>query len=88
MENKKALSVQLGYPPSANLYWRTFRGMTVVSAAAKAYKQEAGLRARLAGMRAPFAGPVEVTFRLQPKLTKKGEASKVRIDLSNCIKVT
>ena len=48
-------SIVLPLPPSANRYWRAFRGRTVVSADAKAYKHDVWLvgqhayRARKAG---------------------------------------
>jgi crossover junction endodeoxyribonuclease RusA len=81
------ITVMLPAAISTNRYWRTFRGMTVVSKEAKAYKQEAGLRARLAGLREPIVGPVQLVIRLLPKMTKKGEASQVRCDLDNIMKV-
>lgn len=84
---EEMITVRLPAAISTNRYWRTFRGMTVVSKEAKAYKQEAGLRARLAGLREPLTGPVSLVIRMLPKLTKKGEASKTRCDLDNILKV-
>lgn len=49
----------LPYPPSTNRYWRTFRGRTVVSAEAKAYKKDVSLKGCI-----PFPGPVALTVRL------------------------
>lgn len=77
----------LGYPVSANRYWRTCRGRTFRSAEADRYKDSAKRAARLAGM-PKFEGPVAVSIALHPKLTKRGVASLARMDLDNCIKVT
>ena len=74
----------LPYPPSTNRYWRTFRGRTVPSKEATAFKRivkETGTQQDL------YAGDVGITIRLLPKLTAKGIASKVCIDLDNCLKV-
>jgi crossover junction endodeoxyribonuclease RusA len=84
----ETVGVNLPYPISVNRYYRNFRGMTVVSKEAKAYNQEAALRARLAGMRAPLDVPVALHVRLLPKLTRRGVASLVRLDLDNVLKVT
>lgn len=40
----------LPYPPSSNVYWRTFRNRVVVSAEAKAYKRDAAIEARRQGV--------------------------------------
>lgn len=77
----------LGYPVSANRYWRTCRGRTFRSAEADRYKDSAKRAASLAGL-PQFDGPVAVYIALHPKLTKKGVASLARMDLDNCIKVT
>ena len=52
-------SIVLPLPPSANRYWRAFRGRTVVSADAKAYKHGVWLVCQHAGF-SPFIGPVAV----------------------------
>ena len=77
----------LSYPVSANRYWRTCRGRTYRSAEAERYKTGAKAAAGMAGVVA-IDGPVAVSVTLHPKLTKKGTASKARMDLDNCIKVT
>lgn len=87
-EKKKMITVRLPYPISANRYWRLVRGRNMVSKEAEAYKMEAGLRARLAGMRSPLSGPISIKFVLLPKAKKNGQASLIRLDLSNCIKVS
>jgi crossover junction endodeoxyribonuclease RusA len=74
----------LPYPISANRYWRNFRGRIVRSSEAVAYKE------RVAWENArskPLCSNVAVIVTLQPKLTKKGEASKTVIDLDNALKV-
>jgi crossover junction endodeoxyribonuclease RusA len=84
------LILELPYPISANRYWstRVFGkvAMTYVSPEAKAYKQHAAWAAKAAGVRV-VDGDVSVTYVLHPKLTVKGEASRVRCDLDNVLKV-
>ena len=78
MSRTATTTLTLPYPPSANRYWRTFRGMTVVSPEARAYKANARLRALAQGVR-PLDGPVRLVLRVyRPR--KAG-------DLSNRIKV-
>lgn len=78
--------VHLPYPPSANRYLRhTSRG-TYRTKAANEYRTAAGWLARAAGAR-PTSEPVELVVTLHPKLTAKGKASEVVLDLSNAIKV-
>ena len=72
-------SIALPLPPSANRYWRTYRGRTVVSADAKTYKQGVWLQAQHAGMR-PFSGPVAVYLHVY-RARRSG-------DLDNYAKVT
>ncbi len=43
------LTLRLAMPPSANRYWRNFRGITVISSEAKAYKAAAAISAREQG---------------------------------------
>ena len=74
-----AQSIMLPVPPSANRYWRTYRGRTVVSADAKAYKAGVWLVAQAAGMH-PFACPVAVRLHVY-RARKAG-------DLDNYAKVT
>ena len=78
--------ILLPYPPSANRYWRTFRGRHVRSADAVTYRGEVMSRASIYGLHL-LRGPVKVLATLHPKLTRKGVASLVRIDLDNCVKV-
>lgn len=69
------VTLTLPYPVSANVYWRTrvvaARGkramaMTYVSPEAKAYKQEVALLARVAGVRSPIKGRVQLEIKLYP----------------------
>ena len=84
------ITLTLPWPVSANRYWRTCvigkRAQTYVSAEAKAYKQHAAWLAKAAGVRMTDSD-VSVAYVLHPKLTVKGEASKVRCDLDNVLKV-
>ena len=83
------VTLTLPYPPSTNRYWRTFRGRTVPSKEAATYK-------RLVQQIGPswtgqqpelYKEDVAITIHLLPKMTTKGVASKVCIDLDNCLKV-
>lgn len=78
------VEVQLPYPPSTNRYWRTFKGRTYVSSEATAYKQAVKL---LLGHPEPYDGRVALHVTLHPKLTSKGLASKVCLDIDNSIKI-
>lgn len=74
---------QLPYPISANRYWKHFKGRSIVSKEAVAYKSQIAV---IVG-RAPIDNHVCLSIELLPKLTKSGEASKVCLDLDNCLKV-
>jgi len=59
------VKLRLPYPPSANRYWRNFRGRMVVSKEAKAYKECVSLLACGDGPLSgpdPFIGPVRVNI--------------------------
>jgi len=71
--------VTLPLPPSANDYWRVWRGRAVVSTEARAYKQSAALAARAQGLRPILAGEVAVVLRVF-RPTRRG-------DLDNRLKV-
>ena len=74
----KSVCITLPYPPSANRYWRTFRGRTTVSEEAKDYKSAAKQIALLSGASVHKCA-VAVTIRIyRPR--KSG-------DLDNRIKV-
>jgi len=81
------IELTLPYPVSANIYWRNFRGRAVLSAEAKAYKRHAALLARSLGVDSPLSCNVSLSVVLCPKTTKTGAASRVRLDLDNCLKV-
>lgn len=66
----------LPYPPTANLYWRNFRGRMVTSAAARAYKAKVAMT----HTKAPVTGPVGVTL-LVYRPARRG-------DLDNTLKVS
>lgn len=86
MSETDAVKLVLPYPPSANRYWRIWGGRVVRSSEARSYKIICQSIATVS--RHPkIAGDVAVTVVLHPKKTKKGEASKTRIDLDNALKV-
>ena len=76
----------LPYPISTNRYWRTFRGMTVVSEEAKAYKKQVAQIAQLSGC-IKHNGNVSIDITLYPKRNKDGSANAKVLDLDNCLKV-
>lgn len=78
--------LNLNYPPSANRYWRCFRNRMVPSAAATAYKKHVKTVVQSKGV-VLHNDSICVNIKLLPKLTSKGEASKVLLDLDNCLKV-
>jgi crossover junction endodeoxyribonuclease RusA len=80
------IRLTLPYPVSANRYWRIFNGRAVHSSEARSYREAVQYKAREKRV-TPIAGDVSVHVALCPELTKKGEASKTRLDLDNCIKV-
>ena len=72
------IALTLPYPPSANRYWRNYRGVTVKSDEARIYQNHAGWLAKTAGYEM-LTCDVEVTLRVyRPR--KAG-------DLDNRIKV-
>jgi crossover junction endodeoxyribonuclease RusA len=79
--------VLMPYPVSANVYWRHFKGRTIVSKEAVAYKARVLSICRMVGVRLIESGPVAVHILLHPKMTKSGAANKTRIDLGNAEKV-
>ncbi|WP_414674970.1 RusA family crossover junction endodeoxyribonuclease [Limnobacter sp.] len=78
--------ILLPYPVSANRYWRHFRGRTIRSSEALAFIRDVKLIAASEGVK-KLDGPVELTLIFHPRVTRRGQASKIRLDLSNCIKV-
>lgn len=72
-------TIELPYPPSANRYWRNFRGRMVISAEAKAFKEQAGWIAKASGG-ALLTGAVSMFVDIY-RPAKRG-------DLDNTLKVT
>lgn len=72
------MHITLPTPPSANRYWRVFRGRAVVSSEAKAYKKTVQVLAQRAGLEC-LDGAVAVTLDVY-RPAKRG-------DLDNSIKV-
>lgn len=90
------MKLVLPYPISANDFMGSFvpkghtRPIPYVTAEAKAYKMECGLRAKLAGWRQPTTKPVEIaSIILHPRnKTPTGRSTGSRMDLDNVFKVT
>lgn len=78
--------LRLAYPVSANRYWKTFQNHQVVSREARQYRAHVKYQAGKEQVM-PSEGEVALLVLLHPKLTKKGVASEVVIDLDNCLKV-
>lgn len=68
--------LELPYPPSANRYWRVWRGRAVMSAEARAYKARVG---QLYAHLAPMEGALGVRIRVT-RPARRG-------DLDNTLKV-
>ena len=80
------MTITLPPPVSANRYWRNFRGRMVVSAEAKAYKEQVAWIARAAGMEL-LTGDVSVTMKVY-RPAKRGDidnAAKILLDSLNGI---
>jgi crossover junction endodeoxyribonuclease RusA len=76
------VTVELPWPPSANRYWRSFRGRMVISKEAKEFKSEVTYRlSKLPAKNAFFDGRVGVKIRAYPP-------DKRKRDLDNLIKIT
>ncbi len=68
----------LPYPPSANAYWRTFRGRILVSSEARKYKEQVGNLCARWNLK-PLTGPIAVRIQVY-RPAKRG-------DLDNTLKV-
>lgn len=55
------ISITLGYPPSANKYWRNWKNRTLLSAEGRAYKAATALKAKKLE---PLKGPVCVQLAI------------------------
>lgn len=66
------LALALPYPVSANRYWRTYvvmgHAQTVVSPEAKAYRREVAWRLKVAKVRKPIEGRIELGVVLHPRM--------------------
>lgn len=80
------MMLNLPYPISTNRYWRVFRNRTVLSAEAKQYKAQVAIIAKQHGQ-PQYRGNVSVSVTVQRKANKDGSASRVCLDLDNCLKV-
>ena len=81
------LTLELPYPVSMNAIWRSYNGRQVLTKEARAYRNEIKYACSKSRIKM-ITGPVSVVIELRPKMTVTGKASKVLIDLDNCIKAT
>lgn len=82
-----SVTLQLPYPVSVNAIWRVYKGRQSLTAEARQYRNQIKYAATKAKAYM-IHGAVSVVIELQPKLTISGRASKVLMDLDNCIKAT
>lgn len=80
-------TLALPYPVSMNAIWRVYRGKQALTAEARRYRNEIKYECSKQKVKM-HTGPVSVVIELRPKLTISGRASKVLMDLDNCIKAT
>ncbi len=80
------VTVLLPYPPSANRYIRRTARGCYRTAEADRYRATA-MALAISNGAICLHGPVVVIATLLPKMTKKGSASKTRIDIDNGVKV-
>jgi len=83
----QSITLVLPYPCSMNQLWRVYKGRQVQSPAATKYKNEVKYIASQRKLPVIF-DDVSITIEFRPKLTKAGVASKICLDLDNCIKAT
>jgi crossover junction endodeoxyribonuclease RusA len=81
------ITLELPYPVSMNQIWRVYKGRQVQSKDAIRYKNEIKYICSQRKVKLTTE-PVSVVIELRPKLTITGKASKVVIDLDNCLKAT
>lgn len=58
----KEQRITLGFPPSVNTYWRTFRGRMLISAKGRDYREASVMAARVARLVPYGAGQIAVTI--------------------------
>lgn len=68
----------LPYPVGSNRVWRSVRGRVIPNPKAEEWKRAAAILMAGSGL---IAGPVAVAYVLHPRITKKGESSKTRLDV-------
>jgi len=87
---KPELIIRAPYPISANRYWRIARNRIYKSPESMTYRNlivAAYTDQSRNGFTRIDTGPVSFELVLHPKTTKRGTASKTRIDLDNALKV-
>lgn len=79
------MKLTLPVPPSANDYWRAFRGRVVVSDVARRYKQGVKGRSLTTGRPEPLAGPVVVSLVVY-RAAKRGDLDNFQKVLLDALK--
>lgn len=82
----RSVGFDLPYPPSSNRIWRHAGGRVYLPAAIRKYWWEIKQRWLEIETR-PLTGNLAIDVMLLPRLTVKGQETKRRIDLDNCLKV-
>lgn len=67
------IELELPYPPSANHYWRTWRGRMLISRKGREYRERVLVTMRLAAVK-PIAGPLAVHVELYPPDGRRRDA--------------
>ena len=81
------ITISLPYPVSMNAIWRSCGNKQVLTQEARRYRNEIKYACSKAKARL-IPGEVSVVIELRPKMTATGRASKILMDLDNCIKAT
>ena len=78
-------TITLPYPPSANRYYRTFKGRMLISKGGREYKETVGWMARLSGVPKTL-GKVEVELYVSPPDNRRRDLDNVCKCLLDSIK--
>lgn len=83
------MRLELPLCPSTNVYWRNYRGITVLSDEAKEFKTNVRYQAMTHGYREPMGDEMVVCITYHPKARQKETEKPLRRrDVDNCIKPT
>ena len=81
----RSVGFDLPYPPSSNRIWRHAGGRVYLPATIRKYWWEIKTRWLEIETR-PLTGNLAIDVMLLPRLTVKGQETKRRLDLDNCLK--